>query len=89
YGLEEAAAHHLVNRYGRRAAEVAAYVETDPTLAAPVVEGEPDLRVEFKYQREHEMACYPADHLLRRTRLGLFRPELLQNLPKELRLADS
>jgi glycerol-3-phosphate dehydrogenase len=43
----------------------------------PVVAGEPDLRAEFVYQREHEMAVCPADHLLRRTRLGLFKPELL------------
>jgi glycerol-3-phosphate dehydrogenase len=77
HGLEEKAARHLVRRYGRRAGEVAAYCDRDPSLAEPVVKGEPDLLAEFAYQRDHEMAMFPADHLLRRTRLGLFRPELL------------
>jgi glycerol-3-phosphate dehydrogenase len=77
FGLSEAAARHLVNRYGRRAAQVASYLPQTPKGMEPVVAGEPDLQVEFVYQREHEMAIYPADHLLRRTRLGLFRPELL------------
>jgi glycerol-3-phosphate dehydrogenase len=57
---------------------VAAYLARDPALARPVVAGEPDLWAEFAYQRDHEMALYQADHLLRRTRLGLFRPELLK-----------
>jgi glycerol-3-phosphate dehydrogenase len=77
HGLKEEAARHLVNRYGTRAADVAAYLVGDAGLAEPVVEGEPDLRGEFVYQREHEMAIRPEDYLLRRTRLGLFRPELL------------
>ena len=75
--LSAASACHLVERYGRRAADVAALVERDPKLGQPVLVGEPDLRAEFLYQREHEMALFPADHLLRRTRLGLFHPGLL------------
>jgi glycerol-3-phosphate dehydrogenase len=78
YGLSAESARHLVQRYGRRAADVAAYLGEDPKLARPMVPGEPDLLVEFAYQRDQEMALCPADHLLRRTRLGLFRPELLQ-----------
>jgi glycerol-3-phosphate dehydrogenase len=78
YGLREESARHLVNRYGRRAADVEAYLARDPALAEPVVEGEPDLRVEFVYQREEEMAVREEDCLLRRTRLGLFRPGLLR-----------
>jgi glycerol-3-phosphate dehydrogenase len=77
YGLADDAARHLVGRYGRRATDVAAYLADDPNLARPVVAGEPDLRVEFLYQRDHEMALRPADFLLRRTRLGLFHLELL------------
>jgi glycerol-3-phosphate dehydrogenase len=77
HGLAEASAWHLVRRYGARCRDVAAYLERDPGLARPVVAGEPELQAEFAYQRDHEMALYPADHLLRRTRLGLFRPELL------------
>jgi glycerol-3-phosphate dehydrogenase len=77
YGLDSETARHLVGRYGERAAEAAAYVERDPNLRRPVTQGEPDLRAELAYQRDHEMAVFPADYLLRRTRLGLFRPTLL------------
>lgn len=76
--LEEASARHLVERYGRRAGAVAEYVERDPGLARRVVDNEPDLQAELAYQRDYEMAIYAADFLLRRTRLGLFRPELLR-----------
>ena len=83
HGLNEKPARHLIHRYGRRAKDLAAYLDRDPALAEPVMLGEPDLRVEFPYQRDQEMAIYPTDHLLRRTRLGLFRPELLSpTVPK-------
>jgi glycerol-3-phosphate dehydrogenase len=82
YGMSEEIARHLVRRYGRRAADVAGYLERDSALAKPVVPGEPELRAEFVYQQEHEMALFPEDHLLRRTHLGLFRPELLQLIGK-------
>jgi glycerol-3-phosphate dehydrogenase len=84
HGLDEAGARHLVGRYGRRAADVAAYLARDPELARPVLEGEPDLLTELAYQRDHEMACRPADFLLRRTRLGLFHPDLLRQPPAGL-----
>ncbi len=77
-GLEPASARHLVNRYGRRAADVVALGRGQPELWQPVVPGEPDLRVEFLFHREHEMAILPEDYLLRRTRLGLFHLHLLQ-----------
>jgi glycerol-3-phosphate dehydrogenase len=77
YHLPEGAWQHLLSRYGRRAHDVAACLADDPALARPVVEGEPDLRVEFVYQRRREMALFPEDFLLRRTRLGLFHPHLL------------
>jgi glycerol-3-phosphate dehydrogenase len=72
--LSEAAWQHLLGRYGRRAYDVVARLADDPSLARPVVEGEPDIRVEFVWQRQHEMALFPEDFLLRRTRLGLFHP---------------
>jgi glycerol-3-phosphate dehydrogenase len=78
HGLEDAAARHLVHRYGQRAREVARYLEGNASLAQPVVPGEPDIHAELVYQRDHEMALFPADHFLRRTRLGLFYPKLLQ-----------
>jgi glycerol-3-phosphate dehydrogenase len=75
--LPEETARHLVNRYGRRADDVARYALADRALAAPVVAGELDIRAELSYQRDHEMAVRREDSLLRRTRLGLFHPELL------------
>ncbi|MBL8799770.1 MAG: glycerol-3-phosphate dehydrogenase [Planctomycetia bacterium] len=78
-GLPESTARHLVQRYGTNADAVADDLARFPELAAPVMPGEPDLQVEWRYQREHEMAVYPADHLLRRSRLGLYRPEVLNS----------
>jgi glycerol-3-phosphate dehydrogenase len=74
FALGADAARHLIDRYGRRAADVAAYLGRDPALGQPVVVGEPDLRAEFVYQREEEMAMREEDCWLRRTRLGLYRP---------------
>jgi glycerol-3-phosphate dehydrogenase len=74
--LDAASARHLVDRYGRRAAEVAAPLAKTPQLARRVVEGEADLLVEFLWQREHEMAVTEQDYLLRRTRVGLVHPGL-------------
>jgi len=82
--LPEETARHLVERYGRRAVEVADYLYCNPALGQRVVPGEPDVLAEFAYQRDHEMALTPADFLLRRTRLGLFHPELLRNPPSLL-----
>lgn len=81
HGLSEPAARHLVRRYGTRAFAAAGYLERFPELIEPVAAGEPDLRVEWLYQREHEMALFPADHLLRRSRLGLYRPDVLRAPP--------
>jgi glycerol-3-phosphate dehydrogenase len=81
HGLDDAAARHLLRRYGRKAREVAAILERDPKLGERVLPEEPDLLAEFVYQREQEMAVTPADFLLRRTRLGLFHPALLAQPP--------
>src|SRR5439155_6498486 len=80
YALTEPSARHLVRRYGGRAADVADHLKHDPSLAELITPGEPDLRVELVYQKENEMAVYATDLLLRRTRLGLFHPELLLGL---------
>ncbi len=79
--LTEETAAHLVERYSRRAMEVADYLHRDPALGQRIVADEPDIFAEFAYQRDHEMAVMPADFLLRRTHLGLFHPELLCNPP--------
>jgi glycerol-3-phosphate dehydrogenase len=70
--LDDTSARHLVDRYGQRAYDVAAYLEADPNLARRITPEESDLRVEWVYQRDHEMAVHEADCLFRRTRLGLF-----------------
>jgi glycerol-3-phosphate dehydrogenase len=75
HALSAESARHLVRRYGKRVWDVAHLLT--PQLARPVVEGEPDLLVEFVYQRQREMAVKAEDCLLRRTRLGLFYPALL------------
>src|SRR5581483_9494247 len=77
YNLSEPEARHLLARYGKHAVDVAPYIVRDPESRQKVVAGEPDFRGELQYQREHEMAVTAADCLLRRTRLGLFHPELL------------
>jgi glycerol-3-phosphate dehydrogenase len=77
HDLSPESARHLVNRYGRHAFDVAAYLEHAPKLAESIVPGEPDVRAELPYQRDQELAFFAADHFLRRTRLGLFHPELL------------
>jgi glycerol-3-phosphate dehydrogenase len=84
YGLDEFAAQHLLERYGRRAEDVAHFIGRDAQLGRRVVPEESDLLAEFVYQREYEMAVRPADFLLRRTRLGLFHPSLLARPPVEV-----
>jgi glycerol-3-phosphate dehydrogenase len=81
YSLDEMVSRHLLQRYGRRAEEIAILTKRDPVLGQRVLPDEPDLLAEFLYQREHEMAVSPADFLLRRTRLGLFDPSLLTAPP--------
>jgi glycerol-3-phosphate dehydrogenase len=72
YSFDPETARHLLHRYGRRAFDVAEYAVRDPDLAKPIACGEPDIRAETAYQRDHEMTIFPEDSLLRRTRLGLF-----------------
>jgi glycerol-3-phosphate dehydrogenase len=81
YDLTEETAWHLVWRYGKRAKDVAEYVGQDHSLAARLCPDEPDLRAEWNFQRDHEMALTPNDHWLRRTRLGLYHPEVLVRSP--------
>jgi glycerol-3-phosphate dehydrogenase len=73
--LPSEAARHLVERYGVDAFAVLPYVSGTQRIHAD----EPDLCGELAYQREHEMAMCPADHLLRRSRIGLFHPEIISH----------
>ncbi|MCI0683127.1 MAG: glycerol-3-phosphate dehydrogenase/oxidase [Gemmataceae bacterium] len=73
-GLPDDVAGRLVDRYGVCVDDVARYLGT-PAERERLVEGEPELRGELAYQRAHEMAVFPADHVLRRTRVGLYCPQ--------------
>ena len=79
--LDDRSATHLVSRYGWRAREVATYVDQGSKSRDRIIESECDLCGELAYQRDHEMAIYPSDHWLRRTRLGLVHHEVLQTPP--------
>jgi glycerol-3-phosphate dehydrogenase len=75
--LDPTIAGHLVDRYGCRARLLVQEYGGVRTLWKPLVTGEPDVMAEWHFQRAHELAQCPADHLLRRSRIGLFHPELL------------
>jgi glycerol-3-phosphate dehydrogenase len=63
---------HLAGRFGSQLAEVKALIALDPTLAQPLVPGQPYLRAEAVFAVRHEMATTLADALVRRTRAHLF-----------------
>jgi len=63
---------HLVGRFGTKADELRALIAFDPTLAVPLVDGQPYLRAEAVYAARHEMATTLDDVLVRRTRAHLF-----------------
>ncbi|HSL59978.1 MAG TPA: glycerol-3-phosphate dehydrogenase C-terminal domain-containing protein, partial [Acidimicrobiales bacterium] len=63
---------HLVGRFGTEADEVRALIAFDPTLAEPLVPGQPYLRAEAVHAARHEMVTTLDDVLVRRTRAHLF-----------------
>jgi glycerol-3-phosphate dehydrogenase len=76
-GVREEAYPALAARYGHAAEQVLALAAEQEELAAPIVDGQPDLLAEAPFSAEREQALTVADVLLRRTRLGLLAaPEL-------------
>jgi glycerol-3-phosphate dehydrogenase len=69
YGVSTDAATHLVARYGALAVEVLDVIRADPSLAKPLVDGQPYLRAEVAYAVTHEGALHVEDVLARRVRL--------------------
>lgn len=63
--------NHLADRYGSDTETVLALAESDPDLAAPLVEGLPYLRAEAIFAVRYEMALTIDDVLSRRTRARL------------------
>jgi glycerol-3-phosphate dehydrogenase len=61
----------LASRYGHQATDVLRIAAERPHLAAPIVEGLPDLLAEAVHAVRHEQARGIGDVLMRRTRLGL------------------
>jgi glycerol-3-phosphate dehydrogenase len=70
-GVTEDAYEQLAGRYGFGAHEVLRLAAERPELAAPVVEGRPDLLAEAVHAARREQARTVGDVLLRRTRLAL------------------
>ena len=62
---------HLTERFGTLTAQVQALIDSDPSLAEPLVPGMPEVRAEAVYAARHEMARSLDDVLTRRTRLRL------------------
>jgi glycerol-3-phosphate dehydrogenase len=75
--LPEGAREQLAFRYGHAARQVLDLCDERPELAAPIVDGRPDLLAEVVVAARHEQARSVADVLLRRSRLGvLAAPQL-------------
>jgi glycerol-3-phosphate dehydrogenase len=70
-GVPAVALEALAARYGHAAEQVLAMAAERPELAAPIIEGLPDLMAEAAFSTRHEQAATVGDVLLRRTRLGL------------------
>jgi glycerol-3-phosphate dehydrogenase len=70
-GVAEDAYASLAGRYGFAARQVLELAAADPSLAQPIVPGQPDLLAEARFAAAGEQAGSVSDVLLRRTRLGL------------------
>jgi glycerol-3-phosphate dehydrogenase len=70
-GVAEEAYASLAGRYGFAARQVLELAAADPSLARPIVSGQPDLLAEARFAAASEQASSVGDVLLRRTRLGL------------------
>ncbi|HEY2320491.1 MAG TPA: glycerol-3-phosphate dehydrogenase/oxidase [Solirubrobacteraceae bacterium] len=79
-GVPEDSYAMLAARYGHAAQNVLGVAAGQPELAAPLVEGMPDLVAEAAFAACHEQARTVGDVLLRRTRLGLLAARELTGL---------
>jgi glycerol-3-phosphate dehydrogenase len=59
----------MVRRFGDDWPEALRLIEQDPSLAEPIVDGLPVVKVEAELARSREMAMTEDDVLVRRTRL--------------------
>jgi glycerol-3-phosphate dehydrogenase len=86
--LPEGWSKQLAFRYGHAARQVLDVVEETPELAAPIVEGHPDLLAEVAVAARHEQARSLSDVLLRRTRLALVAAPQLRDPGSVLAAAE-
>jgi glycerol-3-phosphate dehydrogenase len=70
-------AMHLVHRYGDRVEAVLESMRQVPAAYTRVHAEEPDVVGEQCWQRDQEMAIFPQDFFLRRSRIGIWRPDVL------------
>ena len=70
-GVGPESAARLTRAYGTRASLILELVESEPQLAAPILEGRPHLLAEAVHAVRHELALGVCDVLYRRTRIGL------------------
>ena len=78
-GVGEESVAQLAFRYGHAARAVLELAWKEPKLAAPIIEGRPDLLAEAAIAARIEQARSVADVLLRRTRLGLLAAPQLRS----------
>ncbi len=67
--LDERTAFHLVDTYGVSSQELAKRCAADPELAAPLVEGRPEVWAQVDWAVERELAQSVSDVMVRRTQL--------------------
>jgi len=72
YGVPEATARHLAEKFGTKAAAVLDLARREPELRLPMVEGYPAIRAEIAYSARNEMAATLDDVLERRTGLQFY-----------------
>jgi glycerol-3-phosphate dehydrogenase len=68
-GFSRETAEHLVRAYGTESAAVVNLAQSDPDLAAAIVEDHPAIRAELVHAIRREMAITLSDLLIRRTHL--------------------
>ena len=71
FHLPAPTAQHLAHKYGTAAPSVLRLPGSDPSLALPLVQGEPPIRAQVVYAARHEMAVTIEDVLARRIGLQL------------------
>jgi glycerol-3-phosphate dehydrogenase len=88
-GVGEGSISQLAFRYGHASRAVLELAWKDPKLAAPIVEGRPDLLAEAVIAARLEQARCVADVLLRRTRLGLLAAPQLRTAASARPVAEA